>query len=63
MKRLVAALPLAACLGLAGAAFGATEAEWAAFRALAPYWRKAGIKSAPRKQERRKEPREGAEML
>ena len=33
MKRLVAALPRAACLGLAGAAFGATEAEWAAFRA------------------------------
>jgi hypothetical protein len=33
MKKAVAALPLAACLGLAGAAFGATEAEWAAFRA------------------------------
>ena len=33
------------------------------FRALAPYWRKAGIKSAPRKQERRKERRESAEML
>ncbi|MEQ1931665.1 MAG: hypothetical protein ABL957_14205 [Parvularculaceae bacterium] len=37
------------------------------FRALAPYWRKAGIKSAPRKQERRKEQRkerrEIAEML
>jgi hypothetical protein len=34
MKRLAAtALPLAACLGLASAAFGATEEEWAAFRA------------------------------
>ncbi|MEQ1929385.1 MAG: hypothetical protein ABL957_02475 [Parvularculaceae bacterium] len=48
-------------------AAGDMERGLGVFRALAPYWRKAGIKSAPRKQERRKgqrkERRESAEML